>query len=62
MRSFSFGTAKDFKETYLGTHLLDIVNILDLRISIIEGSKLRKFKRKIRMPIVLGLRNSYEGS
>jgi hypothetical protein len=39
---------------------LNIINILDLHISIIKGSKLRKFKRKAYASIVLGLRNSYE--
>jgi hypothetical protein len=46
MKNFSFTTAKDFKRTFFGTRLRDIINIPTLPIPKIEGSKLKKLKKE----------------
>jgi hypothetical protein len=55
-KSFSFNTAKDYKSTFFGTHHRDITNIPTLPIPNIEGSKLKKLKKKACASMVLMLR------
>jgi hypothetical protein len=47
MKSFNFNTTKDFKSTYIRNRLFNIINMLNLPIFIIKGSKLKESRRDL---------------